>query len=331
MWRTPDFWYTPSLKGRVLQTLLRPLGVLYGAITARRMRQPARVRADIPVLCVGNLTMGGTGKTPVVRALIPMLRARGHNPVILSRGFGGRLKAPTHVDPTRHTAEEVGDEPLLLARDAPVIVSRNRTKALPLAKSLKATILVLDDGLQNPTLHKDITLAVIDGAVQYGNGLCFPAGPLRAPIHAQTPFVDAWIEIGGDKHFTPSACFQADIQPDSDTLNALRDIPLVAFCGLGRPQKFFDTLQKADLAVRATHAFPDHHAFSAKDLIALKQQAHGAELITTQKDAMRLSDAQKAILAPLHVLPITLGLSADFESWLAQHLPPPAAATALLK
>lgn len=191
--REPAFWYRPRSP---LSLVLRPLGALYGAITAWRMLRQG-VDAGIPVICVGNYHVGGAGKTPTVLALTKLLRELGETPVVLSRGYGGRLEGPVMVDGARHTAAEVGDEPLMMARDVAVVVARDRLDGVALAKSRGATVILMDDGFQNPRLLKDVSLIVIDSERGLGNGEVFPAGPLRAPLKAQLSRTDALVLIGG--------------------------------------------------------------------------------------------------------------------------------------
>src|SRR5213080_4658401 len=190
--REPAFWYRPrSFKSHAL----RPLGALYGAIAERRMLREG-VDAGIPVICVGNYHVGGAGKTPTVLALTKLLRELGETPVVLSRGYGGRLQGPVMVDRERHTATDIGDEPLMMVRDVPVAVARDRPEGVALAKSQGATVILMDDGFQNPRIMKDASLIVIDSARGLGNGKVFPAGPLRAPLKAQLARTDALVLIG---------------------------------------------------------------------------------------------------------------------------------------
>ncbi|MBH5391078.1 tetraacyldisaccharide 4'-kinase, partial [Bradyrhizobium diversitatis] len=190
--REPAFWYRPHSP---LSHVLFPLGALYGAVTAWRMQRDG-VDAGIPVICVGNYHVGGAGKTPTVLALTKLLRELGETPVVLSRGYGGRLKGPVMVDRARHAAADVGDEPLMMARDVPVTVARDRLDGVALAKSQGATVILMDDGFQNPGLFKDASLIVIDSERGLGNGQVFPAGPLRAPLQAQLARTDALVLIG---------------------------------------------------------------------------------------------------------------------------------------
>src|SRR6478609_7840191 len=190
--REPGFWHGPA---SLNSHLLRPLAALYGAIAARRL-QRGGLNAGIPVICVGNYHVGGAGKTPTVLALAKLLRDLGETPVVLSRGYGGKLAGPVRVDPVRHAASDVGDEPLMMAGAVPVVVSRKRADGVPMARAQGATVILLDDGFQNPAVVKDASLIVIDSARGIGNGQVFPAGPLRAPLRPQLARTDALIVVG---------------------------------------------------------------------------------------------------------------------------------------
>src|SRR4051794_28377407 len=188
----PAFWHRPS---SLLSRSLMPLGALYGAIAASRMSRRGG-DVGIPVLCVGNYHVGGAGKTPAVLALVQLLRAMEETPVVLSRGYGGRLHGPVSVDPQRHAAADVGDEPLMMARAVPVVVARDRVGGAALARSRHASVILMDDGFQNPAIFKDASLIVIDAGRGLGNGRVFPAGPLRAPLPLQLARTDALMVVG---------------------------------------------------------------------------------------------------------------------------------------
>ncbi|WP_439408377.1 tetraacyldisaccharide 4'-kinase [Bradyrhizobium sp. DASA03076] len=293
--REPAFWYRPrSPKSH----LLSPLGALYGAITARRMARSG-FDAGIPVLCVGNYHVGGAGKTPTVLALTKLLRELGESPVVLSRGYGGRLRGPVMVDRMRHTATEVGDEPLMMVRDVPVAVARDRLDGVALAKSQGATVILMDDGFQNPNLLKDASLIVIDSERGLGNGKVFPAGPLRAPLKPQLSRTDALVLIG-DGHAADDVAaeiaergkpvLRARLKPDADSVARLRGKPVFAFAGIGDPERFFRTLCTGGIDVARTRPFADHHMFSRDELAALTADAKAGQLtlVTTEKDLARL-------------------------------------------
>lgn len=293
--REPAFWYRP----RSLQSYaLWPLGALYGAITAWRMQRDG-VDAGIPVICVGNYHVGGAGKTPTVLALTGLLRTLGETPVVLSRGYGGRLAGPVMVDRERHTAADIGDEPLMMARDVPVAVARDRLDGVALAKSQGATVILMDDGFQNPALLKDASLIVIDSARGLGNGQVFPAGPLRAPLAAQLARTDALVLIG-DGHAADDVAaeisrrnkpaLRARLKPDAGSLAQLSGKRVFAFAGIGDPERFFRSLRASGIHVARTRAFADHHMFSDDEIAALAADAAREQLtlVTTEKDLARL-------------------------------------------
>jgi tetraacyldisaccharide 4'-kinase len=293
--REPGFWHRPS---SWKSQLLRPLAVLYGAVAARRLRRQG-FDAGIPVLCVGNYHVGGAGKTPTVLALASILRALGERPVVLSRGYGGRLRGPVMVDPARHLAVDVGDEPLMMSLHVPVAVARNRIDGAALAKSQNAGVILMDDGFQNPSIAKDASLIVIDSERGLGNGRVLPAGPLRAPLKPQLARTDALVVVGDGNASAEVAAavtarggqvFAAQLKPDEISLAALRDKRLLAFAGIGDPARFFLTLRASGLEVVRERAFADHHVFSESDLDALLADARRDQLmlVTTEKDLARL-------------------------------------------
>jgi tetraacyldisaccharide 4'-kinase len=315
--REPAFWWR---KPGLASTLLSPLAALYGAVAARRMRRPGQ-RARAMVVCIGNLTVGGAGKTPTAIAAARALREIGAKPAFLTRGYGGRLAGPVVVAPS-HSAAEVGDEPLLLARVATTIVARNRVAGATAAVDAGADIIVMDDGFQNPSLDKDLSIVVIDGRRGIGNGHVVPAGPLRAPLAAQLPRAHALIVIGEPG---PSAravvetarrgdlpVLTGRLVPDAAAVAALKGAPVLAFAGIGDADKFFATLRDAGIAVAATQRYADHHPFSAADaadLIARAEQSRLA-LVTTEKDQARMvgDPALAALAARAKALPVTLAL-----------------------
>ncbi len=309
--KTPGFW-RPG-KPTALARFLRPIGALYGTATARRMALPGR-RAGAPVVCVGNFVAGGAGKTPAAIALARMLLADGRPIAFLSRGYGGaKREEPIQVDPNVHDATTVGDEPLLLARVAPCWVGADRVKSAAMAVEAGAQVLLLDDGLQNPALAKDVAFAVVDGEQRFGNGLCIPAGPLRAPVAAQAPHVQALIVIDGDEAaaLAISAAapgkpiLRASLEPDAFAAAPLIGREVVAFAGIARPEKFYATLRRIGAQIVATHDFSDHHVFSKREIEALIAEAarRGALLATTEKDRVRLTRRQAQAVV---TLPVTL-------------------------
>jgi tetraacyldisaccharide 4'-kinase len=306
--RAPAFWWrrrpTPAA------WLLRGPSLLYGAVAGRRMGR-AGEPAPVPVVCVGNLTAGGAGKTPTALKVAALLREAGESPAFLTRGYGGSLAGPLQVEGHR-TAAEVGDEPLLLARFAPTIVARDRPAGALMAARQGASAIVMDDGLQNPSLAKDLSIAVVDGATGLGNRWPLPAGPLRAPLAAQWPRVDVVLVIGAGEAGEAAAAeartlgkpvWRGRLAPDPDVAARLAGLRVLAFAGIGRPEKFFETLRRCGARVEATRAFPDHHAFSVAELDSLHRQAErdGLALVTTEKDAMRLGEAADVIALPVRL------------------------------
>lgn len=312
--REPAFWHRPrSWQSR----LLSPLSMLYGTVAAHRMRQPG-IDAGLPVICVGNFHVGGAGKTPTVLALTDLLRELGERPVVLSRGYGGRLRGPVLVDPKAHMAADVGDEPLMMASRVPVVVSRKRAEGIGLINAQGASVILMDDGFQSPSIIKDRALIVVDGARGLGNAKVFPAGPLRAPLPPQLARTDALLVVGdgdaGDAVASSVAAqgkpvFRAHLQPDARVTAALAGRPILAFAGIGDPQRFFRTLRASGLHVTAERAFPDHHPFSSTDIASLADQAahQGLVLVTTEKDLARLG-GKGSVHADLGVtaFPVTL-------------------------
>jgi tetraacyldisaccharide 4'-kinase len=311
--RAPAFWWREQASG--LARALSPLGAIYGSVTARRMSR-AGARADVPVLCIGNFVAGGAGKTPAAIACAQLLAASGERPMFLSRGYGGALSSatPLPVDLAHHDAAMVGDEPLLLARVAPAFICTDRVAGAKAAALAGASIVVMDDGLQNPALAKDLSLAVVDGASGVGNGLCVPAGPLRAPLDGQLRAVDAVLIVGpglGGERVAAQAragglpVFTGHLEPAADVVEWLRGNAVFAFAGIGRPEKFFDTLSGCGARIVGRRAFADHHAYRRGDLDAVSEaaRASGAEfIVTTEKDACRMPvDA-----AAFTTLPVTL-------------------------
>jgi len=310
----PRFWY--GAEGRdsapMLQLLAQPLSWIYGAVTASRIRNATPETVAAAVICVGNLPVGGTGKTPVVRTIRAALAAEGVNTATLSRGHGGKLAGPLKVDAATHVAADVGDEPLLHARDGAAWISRDRVAGARAMVGDGVRAIVMDDGFQNPALAKDLSLLVFDAEAGAGNGRVVPAGPLREPLAAGLARADAVIVMGASpagnaetpltRALTPfkGQVLRAALAPTG----AAPEGPLVAFAGIGRPLKFYDTLSALGATVVDAISFPDHHPYTPADLKRLRAhaQAHGARLITTEKDLVRLPpEARADILA----LPVT--------------------------
>ena len=313
--REPAFWHRPpSWKSHLLQ----PLAALYGAVAAVRLLGKG-FDAGIPVFCVGNYHLGGAGKTPTVLALADMLRELDETPVVLSRGYGGRRRGPLMVDPDRHTAIDVGDEPLMLAAHVPVVVARDRIDGVALAKSQRASVILMDDGFQNPALAKDAALIVIDNERGVGNGCVFPAGPLRAPLAPQLARTSVLIVIGKGAAAKEVAAavaaagkpvLAARLRSDSAVAEGLKGKRVFAFAGIGDPERFFRTLRASGIEVMQQKAFADHHQFSQREIEVLAETAKrdGLTLVTTEKDLARLrGDAQLARFAhEIAPFPVTL-------------------------
>ncbi len=315
--REPAFWWRkPGLAAR----LRTPLAALYGAVAARRMRQPGK-SAPVPVICIGNFTVGGAGKTPTAIAAARLLRDVDANPVFLTRGYGGRLAGPVMVT-SAHSAADVGDEPLLLARVAPTIVARDRVAGAEAAADLEADVIIMDDGLQNPALNKDLSIAVIDGRRGLGNGHVIPAGPLRAPLYDQLVQAQVLLIIGeigpSTRNFiawtdrTVPLVLTGCLVPDPAAVADLAGARVLAFAGIADPDKFFATLRDAGIMVAATRRFDDHHRFSASEAADLMAEAERSQLtlVTTEKDQARMAGdpALATLAARARTVPVTVEL-----------------------
>lgn len=322
----PGWWYRaePTIAAR----LLAPFACLYGWEARRRYHALTPFAAEIPVICVGNFTAGGTGKTPLALHLADKLRQCGIAPAFLSRGYKARRTGPHWVDIESDTAADVGDEPLLLAHSAPALISPDRAAGaramVAAANGIQA--IIMDDGLQNAGLAKTLSIAVVDGARGLGNRRVIPAGPLRAPIDFQLPLADAIVvntpasHAGQPAAITPwlaqrfdRPILHATTEPAGDT-QWLRDAPLVAFCGIGAPARFFDLLESLGARLAARTAFPDHHPLSEAEAQALIAEAgrRQATLVTTEKDWVRLSGA--TALGELKSLTRTLPIRLVFDA-----------------
>ena len=308
--RAPDFWSRTDGAARVAAAALSPVGWIYGAVTDWKRTHTLPFRARAKVICVGNLTAGGSGKTPIVEAIARILKARGQNAMILSRGYGGRLRGAALVNPRMHSAADVGDEPLLLAASAPVIVARNRRLGAVLADTEGADIIVMDDGYQNFTLEKDLSILVVDAAKGFGNGHILPAGPLRESVRVGLARADAVVLVGSGTPPLPGfsgPVLRARVVPRNGERLAGRKV--IAFAGIGRPEKFFDTLRALDVELAEAREFADHHMFSADEIAQLKAKAKdkSAMLVTTEKDFMRLAPAEREGIDVLRI-------EAEFEA-----------------
>ncbi len=335
----PGWWYgtgaeaRPGLAERVRARMLRALSRLYGRMVEQRFHRRQPYRSRYPVICVGNFVAGGTGKTPLALLIAQLVIAQGGSPVFLTRGYGGRERGPVWVSEGADAAARFGDEPLLLARVAPTLVARDRKAGVHMLEDSgrDVTAVIMDDGLQNPALVKDLSIAVIDGVRGLGNGEVIPAGPLRAPIAFQLGLVDAIAvrEPQADPDDAPSEeapgvltdlrrgfhgpVLEVRAVADCDT-GWLAGAPVVAFAGIANPARFFKLLESLGARVLTHVAFPDHHVLSRRDaehLLALGE-THSAQLITTEKDWVRLErDARlpEGFAQRVRTLPIKLELA----------------------
>jgi tetraacyldisaccharide 4'-kinase len=313
--REPPFWWRAA---GIEALLLAPAAAIYGAVGARRLARKG-ARAAVPIVCVGNPTVGGAGKTPLALATARLLQAAGERPIFLSRGYGGRLAGPVEVEPDWHIAAAVGDEPLLLGRVAPTVVARDRVAGAGTAVAAGASVIVMDDGFQNPSLDKDVAILVVDAGRGIGNGKVVPAGPLRAPLAAQLPRAQALVVVGegsSARAVVDAATaaglrvFAARLVPDPAAVAALQGSRVLAFAGIGDPEKFFGTLRRSGIAVETTRSFADHHRYRPGEAEALCREADraGLVLVTTEKDLARLQgdEACAGLAGRTRALPVTL-------------------------
>jgi tetraacyldisaccharide 4'-kinase len=310
---TPEWWYRRDVRRGmpVTRALMTPVSWIWAAATARRIVNLEPSDPGVPVICVGNITMGGVGKTPIVRAVATRLAARGRKVHLLSRGYGGRLAGPVQVDPSRHTSAEVGDEPLMLARDFPVWVSRDRAAGARAASAAGAEVVVMDDGHQNPSVKKALSLIVVDGETRndewpFGDGRVFPAGPMREPLKAGLARADGVVVLlpadlpAVDPELSSTLAPAPLIAAHLEAVGALPAGPQVGFAGVGKPWKVERALKAAGCELADFAPFPDHFAYDEATLARLAERASqfGAGLVTTEKDWVRLPAAWRDRVTP---------------------------------
>ncbi len=315
----PFWWYR---KKGALAAALAPLGVLYGSLAERRFAAAAPYRSALPVICIGNFTTGGGGKTPNAIAIASLLKALGAKPAFLTRGYGGTTKGPVLVAKGQN-AEDVGDEPLLLVQAAPTMISADRAEGAKAIEAMDADVIVMDDGFQNPSLAKDLSIVVVDAAAGIGNGLVMPAGPLRAPLLAQVARAGALVVIGDGGKAAPlietfarqgKPVLRARVVPRQDR-RWLSVLPAIGFAGIARPEKFFDTLRANGARLINTRSYPDHCRYSERQARSLLKEAkdHNAMLVTTEKDWVRLPDGDGSDAAELKHRSRPFAIAIEFE------------------
>lgn len=309
---TPRWWYARDRRtAMVSRMLLTPLSWIWAAATARRIARTVPVDPGAPVICVGNLTVGGVGKTPIVRELLTRLTAQGVDAHGLSRGYGGKLAGPLRIDPTRNTAAEVGDEPLMLAQDFPIWIARDRAAGAQAAARAGAQAIVLDDGHQNPTVRKALSLVVVDGETRndewpFGDGAVFPAGPMREPLAAGLARTDAVIVLLPGDMAAPDPELLALFEGKPTLIARLEPVappppgPQLGFAGIGKPWKVERSLKAAGCDLVDFAPFPDHGAYDERTLRFLADRAalFKAGLVTTEKDWVRLPPAWRERVKP---------------------------------
>ncbi len=308
--RVPKFWQKKSVFASIVPDLLLPFSVIYYSIVLFQSRRIKPEKLAVPVICAGNLTAGGAGKTPLALKIAEEIKKSSRKKIaFVSRGYGGRNKGPLQVDPSAHGAEDVGDEPLLLSRIAETWIGKDRLETAKSAVANGAEIIIMDDGLQNPTIEKDLSFAAIDGGFGIGNALVVPAGPLREPLMKGLKRANAVVFIGDDKNdelpflSRYARIIRAKLQPTyAENLNVenLKGKKAIAFAGIGRPEKFFETLENIGVQLVDKIPFPDHHFYRRAELAELAARSEKLDciLITTEKDHVRLPlDFREKILA----------------------------------
>lgn len=323
----PPAWWQDDT-GHILPKYLNPLGQAYGQAVKLRFRYTKPYQSKLPIICIGNFTLGGTGKTPLAIHFSHILQNLGWEPSFLSRGYKGKFSGPLLVNHDEHNAQDVGDEPMLLSQHAPTIISKNRVEGVWLIEQRPTNFIIMDDGLQNPTVRKNISFIAIDSTTALGNRRIFPAGPLRAPLDFQLAKSDAIIITGsnsaGKEKITE---FLRDTQnykkpilrgklTSSDDTSWLKEKPILAFAGIGRPEKLFHSLEQAGGKVIRRIPFPDHHNFTVKDANHLTKLAlaDDLQLVTTEKDHIRINENKNHQLRALKRMSRPFPIQFTFEN-----------------
>lgn len=298
MLNAPRFWYR---KLGLLALLLSPLGIIYSWIVLLRSKCIKPYAARIPVASIGNIVMGGSGKTPVTIAIAKLLTEKGLTPAIVTRGYGGSLQGPVRVSTEKHMFSEVGDEALMLCQAAPTFVAKKREEGVKMAEAMGADIVLLDDGHQNCRVQKDISLVVFNEEQKYGNGLPFPAGPLRESLDRGMARADGIIYLGSDSFaYGDLPVFPAEIKTLPFPYAGKK---VIAFCGLGFPKKFKESLLRMGCKIEKFIEFPDHHPYSDREIEDIIKHSYGLPILTTEKDYIRIPELYDSAL---HVVEIEL-------------------------
>ena len=296
---TPKFWY--KKRGFKSYALLPIAWVYQCAHKFVQSQKPTAHHSTIPVICIGNAVAGGGGKTPTVIALIKLITAHkiAKNPFIISRGYGGNNLDSKRVNLEKHTAQDVGDEPIILAQHAPVIIGKDRKKSADMAIDNGADLIIMDDGFFNTSLHQNIKILVVDRNMDFGNGFTIPAGPLREPLKNILPKSNAIITIG-PKFQSDLPVFETELCPAN---HAPPNGDYVGFCAIGFPEKFKATLHKSDYNLVGWHEYPDHHHYTDQDIKKLLDEAKSknARLITTEKDFVKIPAQYKEMVDILYI------------------------------
>ncbi|MEL6359434.1 MAG: tetraacyldisaccharide 4'-kinase [Pseudomonadota bacterium] len=309
--KEPWFWKSDALLARGIALALSPLGHAYTLAQQLKHRYTKGYRANAKIICIGNVTLGGTGKTPfsiaLAKAILVQHEALRGKIFFLTRGYGGSEPGPLLVDLTNHGAEDVGDEALLLARHFPTIVAKSRVEGAKLCTEKDAKLIIMDDGFQNPSVERDLDILLLGTKASFGNGHVFPAGPLREPLRMATSRAGLVVQLDGTN---PLIAAPPAWRAHVSSMVSFANTPVVAFCGIANPERFFQTAKQAGADLVANVAFPDHHPISPQELRELRKtaKAKSAQLLTTEKDLMRLPAGERADIV---VLPITITLEEE--------------------